>query len=155
VLNTTSGEYCARAWSCSSHTHPTDPVNNALRTVIGCLRPAPEDNLLMLTGIQPAELRRKGVTMSLGGRAMEPERLLHSAPISTPCGFELHFKSRHTILPAVQKLICSSDDNNRNTTLWVVVDGMVGEDYKTPYFHSPHRHPPSWNRPAKNSVGPS
>jgi len=43
-----------------------DPViNDALRTVTGCLRPAPSGNLPILAGIQPAELRCKGATLSL------------------------------------------------------------------------------------------
>ena len=33
--------------------------------------------------------------------------------------------------------------------------GVVGQPYETPYFHSRHRHPPSRNGPAKNSVGPA
>jgi len=31
--------------------------------------------------------------------------------------------------------------------------GVVGQHYETPYFHSRHQHPPSWNGPAK-SLGP-
>ena len=37
-----------------------------------CLRPTPVDNLPILAGIQPAELRRSGATLRLGRRAMEP-----------------------------------------------------------------------------------
>jgi len=40
----------------------TKTINDALRTVTGCLRPTPADNLPILAGIQPAELRRKGFT---------------------------------------------------------------------------------------------
>jgi len=34
---------------------------------------------IILAGIQPAELRRNGATLSLARRAMEPVDLLHSA----------------------------------------------------------------------------
>ena len=50
-----------------------------LAIMTGCLRPTPADNLHILAGIQPAELRRKGTTLSLARRAMEPGHLLHSA----------------------------------------------------------------------------
>jgi len=48
-----------------------------LRIVTGCLRPTPADNLPILAGIQLAELRRNGATLSLARRAMEPGHLLH------------------------------------------------------------------------------
>jgi len=50
-----------------------------LRIVTGCLRPTPTDNLPILASMQPAELRRKRATLSVGRRAMEPGHLLHSA----------------------------------------------------------------------------
>jgi len=56
-----TAEYCAPAWCRSAHTRLTDPtINDALRIVTGCLRPTPADDLPMLAGIQPAELRRSG-----------------------------------------------------------------------------------------------
>ena len=77
LVNSTA-EYCAPVWCRSAHTHLIDPtINDALRIVTGCLRPTPADNLPILTGIQPAELRRRGATLSLGRRAMEPGHLLH------------------------------------------------------------------------------
>jgi len=38
----------------------------------GCLRRTPADNLPILTGIQPVELRRKEVILSLACRAVVP-----------------------------------------------------------------------------------
>ena len=64
----------------SAHTRLIDPtINDALQIVTGCLRPTPADKLPILAGIQPAELRCSGATLSLGRRAMEPRHLLHSA----------------------------------------------------------------------------
>ena len=45
----------------------------------GCLRPTRADNLPILGGIQPSELRRKGASLSPARRAMEPGHLLHLA----------------------------------------------------------------------------
>jgi len=68
--------YCATFWCCSAHTRLIDPachaINDALQSVTGNLRPAPADNLPILTGIQPAEVRRKVATLSLARRAMQP-----------------------------------------------------------------------------------
>ena len=61
-----AAEYCAPVWCCSAHTRLIDPtINVALRIVTGCLCPTPADDLPILAGIQPAELRRRGATLSL------------------------------------------------------------------------------------------
>jgi len=84
LVHSTS-EYCAAVWCRSTHTYLIEH-NNALRIVTGCLRPTPADNLPILAGIQPAELRRSGATLSLACRAMEPGHLLHSALTRPPRG---------------------------------------------------------------------
>jgi len=70
-----------------------------------CLRPTPAENLPILTGIQPAEVRRSGATLSLARRAMEPGHLLHSALICPSSANARHLKSRHPSVPAAQQLI--------------------------------------------------
>jgi len=75
-----TADYCAPVWCRSAHTCLINPaINGALRIVTGCLRPTPANNLPILAGIQPAELRRNEVTLSLAHRALEPGDLLHSA----------------------------------------------------------------------------
>ena len=55
-----TAEYCAPLRCRSAHTGLVDPtINDALRIVTGWLRPTPADNLPILAGIQPAELRRR------------------------------------------------------------------------------------------------
>jgi len=86
--------------------------------VTGCLRPTPADNLSILAGIQPAELRRRRATLSLGRRAMEPEHLLYSA-LTRPLGAAARrLKSRHPFVPAAQQLISLSDNNNIRAAQW-------------------------------------
>ena len=52
-------EYCAPVWCCSTPTRLIDSIlDDALRIVTGCLRPTPTEDLPVLAGIQPAELRR-------------------------------------------------------------------------------------------------
>ena len=61
-----TAEYCAPVWCRSAYSRLIDSVlNDALRIVNGCLRPTPTDHLRVLSGIQPAELRRRGATLSL------------------------------------------------------------------------------------------
>ena len=67
VYSTT--EYCVSVWCRSAHTRLIDSVlNDGLRIVTGCLHPTPTYHLTILSGIQPAELRRMGATLSLTHR---------------------------------------------------------------------------------------
>jgi len=86
--------------------------------VTACLRPTPADNLPVPAGIQPAELRRKGATLSLAHRDMEPEHLLHSALTRPLGGHARRLKSRHPFVYAAQ-LISSNDNNKGSVALWV------------------------------------
>ena len=74
-----TAEYCAPVWCRSAHTQLIDSVlNDVLRIVTGCLRPTPTDYLPILAVIQPAELRRRGATLSLANRAaLNPDHILH------------------------------------------------------------------------------
>jgi len=110
-----TAEYCAPVWCCSAHTRLIDPaINDALRTVTGCLRPTPADNLPILAGIQPAKFRRREATLSLGCRAMERGHLLHSALTRSSGAAARRLK----FVPAVQQLISFSDDNNKRAARW-------------------------------------
>ena len=61
-----TAEYCVPVRCRSAHTSLIDNVlNDALRIVTGCLRPTPTDHLPILSGMQSAELRRLGATLSL------------------------------------------------------------------------------------------
>ena len=67
----------------------------------------------IFAGIQPAEFRRRGATLSPGRRAMEPGNLLHSA-LTRPSGAATRrLKSRHPFAPAAQQLISFTDNNIR------------------------------------------
>ena len=96
-------EYCAPVWCRSAHTRLIDPaINDALQIVTGGLRPTPADNLPILAGIQPAELRRRGATLSLGRRSIEPGHLLHPALTRPSSADTRRLKWRHPFLPAAQ-----------------------------------------------------
>ena len=112
-------EYCALV--CAVVLIPallTPPSTTPCEKWLDACVPTPADNLPILAGIQPAELRRRGATPSLGRRAMEPGHLLHLA-LTRPSGAAARrLKSRHPIVPAAQKLISFSDNNNIGAAQW-------------------------------------
>jgi len=86
----------------SWHLFNIDPViNDALRTVTGCLCPTPADNFLFLGDL------------TCWASSSTSCHLLHSAFTCPPS-----FKPRHPYVPATQQLISSSDDDNWSTALW-------------------------------------
>ena len=114
-----AAEYCAPVWSRSAHTRLIDkPINDALRIVTGCLRPTPTDNLYVLAGIQPSELRRKQAVLSLACRAQEPEHLLHNRLSSLPYGGHRQLKSRHPFVPAALELLNDLNKTNIGAAHW-------------------------------------
>ena len=94
------------------------PINEAFRTVTGCLRLTPAANLPILSGIQPADFRRNGATLSLTPRAMKLGPLLHAALTRLSSVDARLLKSRHPYVPAAQELISSSDNNNSRAAHW-------------------------------------
>ena len=90
----------------------------------GCLRPTPADNLPILAGIQPAELRPSGATLSLARCAMEPGHLLHST-LTRPSSADVRrLKSRHPLLPAAQQLTSSPDNKTYVRRTRPITNGM-------------------------------
>ena len=97
-----TAEYCAPVWCRSAHTRFIDSVlNDALRIVNGCLRPTPADYLPVLGGIQPAELRRQGTTLSLAYRgSLDSNHILNELLAGPPNAQRERLKSRRPFVPA-------------------------------------------------------
>jgi len=101
ALVSSTAEYCAPVWCRTAHTCLTDPtINDALRIVTGCLRPTPADNLPILAGIQPAELRCNGATVS----STPP---CHGAWTSAPLSAHPSIECRCTA-PQIETPICTA-----------------------------------------------
>ena len=102
-----TAEYCAPAWCRSAHTRLIDSVrNDALRIVTGCLRPTLTDNLPVLSGIQPAELRREVATLSLANcSSLDPGHILHGQLTDSRAASKERLKSRRPFVPATRKLL--------------------------------------------------
>ena len=98
----TGAEYACPVWSRSVHASKLDPaLNNACRSITGCLKPTNTSNLHLLAGIAPPEIRRE--------TASRAERLLQSTDPRHPLfGSEpspTRLKSRRSFLSHVQPLV--------------------------------------------------
>ena len=102
-----AAEYCAPVWCRSAHTRLIDSVlNDALRIVTGCLRPTPTDHLPVLSGIQPAELRRMRATLSLAYReSLDPDHILCGLLSGSSDTRQVRLRSRRLFVPGVRNLL--------------------------------------------------
>ena len=102
-----TAEYYAPVWCLSAHTRLIDSVlNHTLRIVTGCLRPTPTDHLPILSGIQPAELRRLGATLSLAHReSLDPDHILYGLLSGSSDTRQVRLRSRRPFVPAARNLL--------------------------------------------------
>ena len=102
-----TAEYCAPVWCRSAHTHLIDSVlNDALRIVTGYLRPTPTDHLPVLSGIQPAELRRMGATLYLVHRgSLDPDHILYGLLSGSSDTRQVRIRSRRPFVPVAGNLL--------------------------------------------------
>ena len=99
-------EYCTPVWCRSSHTRLVDvSLNASLRTITGCLRPTPVDQLPVLAEIAPPALRREAATLVLGRRACQHDHLLHDVMENST--HRKRLKSRRPLIHHAQQLVSS------------------------------------------------
>ena len=81
--------------------------------VTGCLKLAPTEYLPVLSGIPPAELRRKAATLSLAPQSLEPGHTLHN--YFNRLMTKRRLKSRKSFVIEAQGLL----DQNTNAPTWI------------------------------------
>ena len=115
-----TAEYCTPVWCRSTHTRLIDSIiDDALRIVIGCLRPTPTEDLLVLAGIQPAEPRRLGWTLSLANRAIhDPDHVLHGQLVGQQDVNQGRLRSRRPFVTAAWKLLDNLSELNIRVKQW-------------------------------------
>ena len=130
-----TAEYCAPVWCPSAHTRLIDSVlNDALHIVTECPRPTPTDHLPVLSGIQPAELRRMGATLSLLYRgSLDPDYILYGLLNGFSDTRQVRLRSRHQFVPAAQNLL----DNLAN--LGIRASEWTNHKWKTEYCENASR----------------
>ena len=130
-----TAEYCAPVWCRSAHTRLIDSVlNDALRIVTGCLRPTPTDHLPVLSGIQPAELRRLGATLSLADRgSLDLDHILFGLLSGSSDTRQVRLRSRHPFVPAERNLL------NNLARLGIRASKWTNHKWKTEYCENASR----------------
>ena len=115
-----NAEYHAPAWCRSNHTRLIDkPINDALRTVTGYLRPISTDNLPVLARIKSADVRRKKTTIALARRAKEQNHLLHYRLRSRLIKQQSYLKSRRPFVTTALKLLQDLPEQDATANLWL------------------------------------
>ena len=85
----------------------------------GCLRPTPTVDLPVLAGIQPAELRRLGATVSLPNRAIhDPDHVLHGQLVGQQDARLGRLRSKRPFVPAAWKLLDSLSELDIRVKQW-------------------------------------
>ena len=117
-----TAEYCAPVWCHSAHTRLIDPCLERRLAHSHCmLRPTPTDHLPVLSGIQPAELRRMEATLSLAHRGfLDPDHILYGLLNGSSDTCQVRLRSRRPFVPAARNLldnlarlgICASEWTN-------------------------------------------
>ena len=126
---------CAPVWCRSARTRLIDSVlNEALRTVTGCLRPTPTDHLPILSVIQPAELRRLGATFSLAYRgSLDPDHILHGLLNGSSDTGQVRLRSRRPFVSAARNRL------NNLARLGIRASEWTNHKWKTKYCEGASR----------------
>ena len=130
-----TAEYCAPVWCRSAHTRFIDSVlNDALHIVTGCLRFTPTDHLPVLSGIQPAELRRMGATFSLAYRgSLDLDHILYGLLSGSSDTRQLILRSRRPFVPSARNLL------NNLARLGIRASKWTNHKWKTEYCENASR----------------
>ena len=122
LLVHSTAECCALIWCRSAHTRLIDIIlNDALHIVTGCLHPIPTDHPPVLSSIQPAELCRMKMTLSLAYRgSLDSDHILYGLLSEFSDTRQVRLRSRRPFVPAAQNLldnlarlgICASEWTN-------------------------------------------
>ena len=86
-----TAEYACHVWESSTHVSKLDPaLNEACRSINGCLRPTSVENVFILAGIEPPGVRR--TTTARQERRNQTEDLRHSLYSQEPINKRLNSK---------------------------------------------------------------
>ena len=90
-----TAEYACPVWERSAHAYKVDPaLNEACRSITGCLKPTNVENLYLLAGIAPPAIRRHTTAQHEREKQIDDDR--HPLYGHTPAARRL--KSRHSFI---------------------------------------------------------
>ena len=108
-------ECCTPVWCHSVHTCIVNMANNdTLCVVTGYLHPTLLDNVPILVGIQPAELRRRQAMLCLNCQALVPGHLLYHK-LADPAKQPQQLRSWYPFVPAAKQYLKTIKDK---TSMW-------------------------------------
>ena len=111
-----TAEYCAPVCrSAHAHSPHRQCLERCLARSTGCLRSTPTDHLPILSGIQSAELFRKGTTLSLAHRgSLDPDHILYGLLTE----FSERLRSRRPFVSEVRNLLDNLARLGTHTSEW-------------------------------------
>ena len=102
--------------------------------VTGCLRPTPTDHQPVLSGIQPAELRRMGATLSLAYcGSLDPDHILYGFLSGSSDTRQMRLRSRRPFVPTARNLL------NNLARLGIRASEWKNHKWKTEYCENASR----------------
>ena len=106
-----AAEYACPVWERSTHAKKINTALNACcRQITGCLRPTPTDNLYILAGIAPPNIRRRVASMKERKRQVEDAR----HPLFNHALAAHRLASRESFLKSVEPLPTSTSESMRD-----------------------------------------
>ena len=110
ALSFSAAEYACPVWGRSAHAKKLDPVlNTSCRCITGCMKPTKTDDLYLLSGIAPPDVRRTAASQKERLRQSEDER----HPLYNHSAERQRLKSRRSFLATVSAL----EDNIASTRI--------------------------------------
>lgn len=107
ALSFSAAEYACPTWERSAHAKKLDPsLNDSCRCITGCLKPTNMNNVYLLAGIAPPDIRRAVASKAEHLKQATDER--HSLHGHTPATSRL--KSRKSFLSCTQPLQTTKED---------------------------------------------
>ena len=101
-----AAEYCAPVRCRSAHTRLIVSLERRHAHSSECLRPTPTDHLPVLSGIQPAELRRLGETFFMAHRgSLDPDHILYGLLSGSSDTCQVRLRSRRPFVPGARNLL--------------------------------------------------
>ena len=101
-----TAEYYAPVWCRSAYTRHRQCLERRLAHSHWSLHPTPTDHLSVLSGIQPAELRRMGATLSLAHRgSLDPNHTLYGLLSGSSDTRQVRLRSRCPFVPGARNLL--------------------------------------------------
>ena len=134
-----AAEYACAVWERSAHAKKIDPVlNTSCRCITGCLKPTKTDDLYLLSGIAPPDVRRTVASKKELLRQSEDERHPlyghHAAP--------QRLKSRRSFLATVSPL----EDNIPSTRLKLWDESLTEHGHDIHMFINPSESLPAGSK---------